>query len=210
MRPPGTNTDDDDRTSSWTAPSMWAPVTGHMAVAIVKVPVVIVVCMGVSGSPALRGVTMPMIVQGALLLTAVNISVTVVVERWFVLRRRSMVPGGWDFALLPWLAGAASAFGIASTALPMPSSLVLATVMTAVETAELAWSRPWRPGETDEEFHEKWVKAREMTKETFAPDVAEIRRGLEERAMEGYRRKIAERERAAEMRRQEDGRRPHP
>jgi hypothetical protein len=42
-----------------------------------------------------------------------------------------------------------------------------------------------------------------MTKETFAPDVAEIRRRLDERAMEGYRRKIAERE--AQRRHEGDG-----
>jgi hypothetical protein len=92
---------------------------------------------------------------------------------------------------------------LAGFLLPGPASAALASTMTAVEAVELAWSRAWRPGDTDAEFHEKWVAFRELTKETFAPDVAEVRRRLDERAMDGYRRRIAEREAQREQDEQE-------
>ncbi|WP_310889867.1 hypothetical protein [Clavibacter capsici] len=78
--------------------------------------------------------------------------------------------------------------------LGVPTGVVLASVMAGVEATFVLWSRAWRPGDTDAEFHEKWVALKGMTKETFAPDVAEIRHRLDERAMDGYRRRIAERE----------------
>ena len=84
--------------------------------------------------------------------------------------------------------------------------------MAGVEGRETLWRRAWRPRATDAEFHEKWLASRELTKETSAPDVAEIRHRLDERAMDGYRRKIAEREeqraRDEEQERDEEDRPP--
>lgn len=185
---------DDRAPSTWEPPPVWAPVVGHFSVAFLKMPLVVVICFGGTRIFGLGSPTLSAIIGGTILLTAVNICVTVAAERPFVLRRRSLVPGGWGFALVPWLAGATSACALAGFLLPGTASVVLATAMTAVETVELAWSRPWRPGDTDAEFREKWVALRDLTKETFAPDVEEIRHRLDERAMDGYRRKIAERD----------------
>ncbi|CCE74571.1 hypothetical protein [Clavibacter nebraskensis] len=186
---------DDDRTPpTWEAPPIWAPVAGHISVAFLKMPLVVLICFASTRILGFANPALSAIIGGTILLTAVNICVTVATERPFVLRRRSSVPGGWGFALAPWLAGAISAFALAGVLLPGPASLALASAMTVVEAVELAWSRAWRPGDTDAEFHEKWVAFRELTKETFAPDVADVRHRLDERAMDGYRRKIAERE----------------
>jgi hypothetical protein len=193
---------DDRAPSAWEAPPIWAPVVGHISVAFLKMPLVVVICFAATRTLDLGTPGISAIIGGTVLLTAVNICMTVAAERPFVLRRRSMVPGGWGFALVPWFAAATSAYALAGFLLPGPASVALATAMTAVEAVELAWSRAWRHGDTDAEFHEKWVAFRELTKETFAPDVAEIRHRLDERAMDGYRRKIAERE--EQWRRDED------
>jgi hypothetical protein len=185
----------DDRTPpTWKAPPIWAPVVGHISVAFLKMPLVVAICYAATRTLGLGCPALTSIISSTVLLTAVDVCVTVAAERPFVLRRRSSVPGGWAFALMPWLAGATSAFAVAGFLLPGPASAALASTMTAVEAVELAWSRAWRPGDTDAEFHEKWVAFRELTKETFAPDVAEIRHRLDERAMDGHRRRIAERE----------------
>ncbi|MFT2707196.1 hypothetical protein [Clavibacter zhangzhiyongii] len=193
---------DDRAPSTWVAPPVWAPVVGHISVAILKVPLAVVICFAATRILDLGSPTLSAIIGGTFMLTAANICVTVATERPFVLRRRSLVPGGWGFALVPWLAGTTSAYALSGLLLPGPASLALATSMTAMEAIELVWSRPWRPGDTDAQFHEKWVAFRELTKETFAPDVAEIRHRLDERAMDVYRRKIAERE--EQRRRDED------
>ncbi|MFT2712004.1 hypothetical protein [Clavibacter sp. Sh2126] len=135
-------------------------------------------------------------------MTLVFCTVEVVVERPFVVRGRLVSPGGWGFAVLPWLAGSTAAAAVVIVWLGIPTGAVLASVMAGVEGLETLWRRAWRPGQTDAEFHEKWIAFRELTKETFAPDVAEIRHRLDERAMDGYRRRIAERD--AERARDED------
>jgi len=196
----------------WTPPGLWAPLSGHLTVALVKAPIVVVVSQALMLIPAWGPGSLDRTIGGATLMTLVFCAVEVVVERPFVVRRRLMAPGGWRFAVLPWLAGATAAAAAVILSLGVPSGVVLASVMAGVEGRETLWRRAWRPGATDAEFHEKWLASRELTKETSAPDVAETRHRLDERAMDGYRRKIAEREeqhaRDEEQERDEEDRPP--
>ncbi|MGJ1429275.1 hypothetical protein ACR8AY_12495 [Clavibacter sepedonicus] len=162
--------------------------------ALVKTPLVLLVTWVASTITGTGHARASEIVSAAVVMTILDVLVTVAVERPFVVRRRLASPGGWDFALLPWLASSAVAYAAGIAMLGVPLGLVLATAMTSVEGLEMLWRRAWRPGDTDAEFQEKWARTKELAKETFAPDVAEIRRRLDERAMDGYRRRIAERE----------------
>jgi hypothetical protein len=185
-------------------------LAGHFTVAIVKTPIVLALtcmagaAMGVAWSAASE------LVAAAAVLTILDVVVTVWTERPFVVRRRLMSPGGWDFALLPWLLSAAVSYAAGWALLGNPFGIILATAMTVVEGVEVLFRRAWRPGHTDAEYDEKWVKTKEMTKEIFAPDIAEIRRRLDERAMEGYRREIAERARESGLRGSDDEGDVHP
>jgi len=186
----------------WTPPGLWAPLSGHLTVALVKAPIVVVASQALMLVPAWGPGSLDRTIGAVTLMTLVFCAVEVLVERPFVVRGRLMAPGGWGFAVLPWLAGSTAAAATVIVWLGVPTGVVLASVMAGVEGLETLWRRPWRPGDTDAEFHEKWVAFRELTKETFAPDVAEIRDRMDERAMDGYRRKIAERE--EQRRRDED------
>ncbi|MFT2752448.1 hypothetical protein [Clavibacter sp. Sh2088] len=166
-----------------------------------KAPIVVVASQVLMLVPAWGPGSLDRTIGAVTLMTLVFCTVEVVVERPFVIRGRLMAPGGWGFAVLPWLAGSMAAAATVILWLGVPTGGVLASVMSGVEAAFVLWSRAWRPGDTDAGYHEKWVKTKEMTKEMFAPDVAEIRHRLDERAMDGYRRKIAERE---EQRRREE------
>jgi len=187
-----------------TPPGLWAPLSGHLTVALLKAPIVVVASRALMLVPAWGPGSLDRTIGAVTLMTLVFCTVEVVVERPFVVRGRLMTPGGWGFAVLPWLAGSITAAATAIGWLGVPTGVVLASVMAGVEAAFVLWSRAWRPGETDAEFHEKWVAFRELTKETFAPDVAEIRHRLDERAMDGYRRKIAEREAQREREQEQD------
>jgi hypothetical protein len=180
--------------ADWAPPGLWAPLSGHLTVALLKAPLVVLACQALLLVPGWGPGSLDRTIGGVTLMTLVFCTVEVVVERPFVVRGRLTSPGGWSFAVLPWLAGSAAAAGTVIVWLGVPTGLVLASVMAGVEAAFVLWSRAWRPGDTDAEFHEKWVAFRELTKETFAPDVADVRHRLDERAMDGYRRKIAERE----------------
>ncbi|QIS41145.1 hypothetical protein GW571_02785 [Clavibacter capsici] len=178
----------------WTPPGSWAPLSGHLTVALFTAPIVVVVSQTLMLIPAWGPGSLDRTIGGVTLMALVSSAVEVVVERPFVVRGRSTSPGGWAFAVLPWLAGSAASAMTVIPWLGVPTGVVLASVMAGVEATFVLWSRAWRPGDTDAEFHEKWVALKAMTKETFAPDVAEIRHRLDERAMDGYRRRIAERE----------------
>jgi hypothetical protein len=195
----------------WQPPSFWAPLIGHLMVDIPKVPVeVVLTCVSTLFIPGWGPVHPVMVLAGVILANLAHAVVAVVLERPFQIRGRLRSPGGWGFALVPWLGGSVASFSVMTPLFGVPRGVVIASVVAIVEAAFSIWMREWRPGPTDAEYDEKWARTKEMTKDVFAPDVAEIRRRLDERAMEGYRRKIAERERDAEIRRQEDGRRPHP
>jgi hypothetical protein len=175
-------------------------LAGHFTVAVVKTPIILALtCM----TGALTGSAWPAaseLVVATVVLTILDVVVTVWTERPFVVRRRLLSPGGWDFALLPWLLSAAVSYAAGCALLGSPFGSILTTAMTVVEGVEVLFRRAWRPGDTDAGYREKWVRTKEMTKEMFAPDTAEIRHRLYERAMDGYRRKIRERERELGLR----------
>jgi hypothetical protein len=184
----------------WEPPGLSAPLAGHFTVALVKTPIVLALtCMAgaVMGSPWPEASEL---VAATAVLTILDVVVTVWAERPFVIRRRLMSPGGWDFALLPWVLSAAISYAAGWALLGNPFGSILATAMTVVEGVEVLFRRAWRPGDTDAGYHEKWVRTKAMTEEMFVPDTAEIRHRLYERAMDGYRRKIRERERELGLR----------
>jgi hypothetical protein len=188
----------------WKPPGLWAPFVGHLTVNLLKLPIIVgIAWILMLLVPAWGPARVLLVVVGAVVLDTAFAAVAVVIERPFLIRGRLIAPGGWDFALFPWLGASAVVFAMALGWFGAPRGIVLASVISAVEAAFVIWMREWIPGETDTEYAEKWRKTKDMTKELFAPDVAEIRRIHEERVMEGYRRKIAERE--AERRRQADG-----
>jgi hypothetical protein len=143
-----------------TPPGVWAPLSGHLTVALVKAPIVAVVSPALMLIPAWGPGSLDRTIGGVTLMTPVFCTVEVVVERPFVVRGRLMAPGGWGFAVLPWLAGAIAAAAAVILWLGVPTGVVLASVMAGAEGLETLWRRAWRPGGTDAEFDEKWVAFR--------------------------------------------------
>jgi hypothetical protein len=163
-------------------------------VAVIKSPMAAGLVVTAQLVPGLASVPVPVILNGIMALTLVDVVVKVLAERPFVIRRRLMSPGGWGYALVPWLVGAIASFLTGTILYGAGYGSLLAIAMTVVEGVEVLFRRAWIPGQTDAEYHEKWVRTKEMTTDLFAPEVAEIRRMQEERAMDGYRRKIAEKQ----------------
>ncbi len=85
----------------------------------------------------------------------------------------------------------------------MSGSLEMGTAMGTAwglsSAVGIAIGRPWEPGMTQDEFDAEYAELKDMTRETFAPDVEEIRRRAGERTMRRYRDAIERK------RRQEEG-----
>ncbi|WP_370532070.1 hypothetical protein [Clavibacter sp. VKM Ac-2872] len=135
-------------------------------------------------------------------LVAVAISVgaliEVLVEDPFARRRKLSSPGGWDFALVPPLV---ALVGVVALGWLMSGSFVMGTAVGAAwglaSAVGIAIGRPWEPGMTQDEFDGKYAELKDMTRETFAPDVEEIRRRAGERSMQKYRDAIERKRREA-------------
>jgi hypothetical protein len=188
--------------AGWTPPGLWAPLSGHLTIALPLMPVeVLLGWIPAMVLPSLGPGRLDLVVAGVAVGNLIHAVVAVVIERPFVIRGRLMSPGGWGFAVWPLVGASGAVLAVSVAWLGSGRGLAVAGAIAVVETALAVYLRPWRPGLTQAEYDEKWAALKEMTKETFAPDVAEIRRRLDERAMDGYRRKIAERD----AQRQRDG-----
>jgi hypothetical protein len=186
----------------WTPPGLWAPLSGHLTIALPLMSVeVLLGWIPAMVLPSLGPGRLDLVVAGVAVGNLIHAVVAVVIERPFVIRGRLMSPGGWGFAVWPLVGASGAVLAVSVAWLGSGRGLAVAGAIAVVETALAVYLRPWRPGLTQAEYDEKWAALKEMTKETFAPDVAEIRRRLDERAMDGYRRKIAERD----AQRQRDG-----
>ncbi|WP_052129223.1 hypothetical protein [Clavibacter michiganensis] len=186
-------------------PDAWEPsgfgpaLLGHLVLGAVKAPVVLVLLWLAT---LLR--TVPPRGAGdlvALVAVAVGVGalIEVLLEDPFARRRKLSSPGGWDYALVPPLV---ALVGVVALGWLMSGSLVMGTAVggawVVVESAEIAWLRPWEPGMTQDEFDGKYAQLKDMTRETFAPDVEEIRRRAGERTMRRYRDAIERKRREAE------------
>ncbi len=124
----------------------------------------------------------------------------VLVEDPFARRRKLSSPGGWDFALVPPLV---ALIAVVALGWLMSGSLEMGTAMGTAwglsSAVGIAIGRPWEPGMTQDEFDAEYAELKDMTRETFAPDVEEIRRRAGERTMRRYRDAIERK------RRQEEG-----
>jgi hypothetical protein len=185
---------------SWEPPGLWAPLSGHLVLGAVKAPFVLGLLCVATLLPAVPSTGLGDLVAFVAVAVGVGALIEVLVEDPFARRRKLSSPGGWDFALVPPLV---ALLGIVVLAWLMSGSLVMGAAVGAAwglaSAVGIAIGRPWEPGMTQAEFDRKYVELKEMTRETFAPDVEEIRRRAGERTMRRYRYAIARK------RRQEEG-----
>ncbi len=101
-----------------------------------------------------------------------------VIERPIVLRDRRPNPGGFAYVFLPFTASIVISF-VASYALhrSISASAVVTAAVAICNLAELLWMKSWIPGPTPEEEQATIDEFTAMTKEHFADDVVELKRG---------------------------------
>ncbi|OUE25574.1 hypothetical protein [Clavibacter michiganensis] len=183
---------------SWEPPGLWAPLSGHLVLGLVKAPVVLLLLWLATLLPVVPSRGAGVLVALVAVAVGVGALIEVLVEDPFARRRKLSSPGGWDFALVPPMV---ALVGVVALGWPMSGSLAVGAAMgaawAAVEAVEIAWLRPWEPGMTQDEFDGKYAELKEMTRETFAPDVEEIRRRAGERSMQEYRDAIERKRREA-------------
>jgi hypothetical protein len=175
-------------------PDAWEPsglvpaFLGHLVLGAVKAPVVLVLLWFATLLPVVPSRGAGDLVALVMVAVGVGALIEVLVEEPFARRRKLSSPGGWDFALVPPMV---ALVGVGALGWLMSGSLVMGAAVGAawagVEAAEIAWLRPWEPGMTQDEFDGKYAELKDMTRETFAPDVEEIRRRAAERTMQRYR-----------------------
>jgi hypothetical protein len=176
-------------------PAFWGPYLGAVTLAIIKVPLSVLLAWVTVQILDPDGAAAFDLMNAALWSTAIGIPLDLIAARPFILRGRSTAPGGWGFAIVPWATFTATALVISHALLQPIPGIILGSALGIVEATQVACLREWKTGTTDEEERQRWKDFKELTRATFADDIAEIRRRQEDRVMEGYRRKIAERER---------------
>jgi hypothetical protein len=184
---------------TWEPPGFGAALSGHLAFGALKAPCVLVSLWLLTLFPFVPDLSFGDLIASVAAATVAAAVVEVLVEERFSRARRLSSPGGWDFAVLPALTALPVVFLLGWLVGGVPAAgVVLGTAWALIEAVEIAWLRPWEPGMTQDEFDGKYVELKRMTRETFAPDVEEIRRRAGERSMQKYRDAIELRRREAE------------
>ena len=172
---------------SWTPPPLWAPVSGHLLMGALKVPVIVLLLWLATLPGWLRAVpveNLVVVATGAVLIGEV---LTTLAERPFVLKRRLSAPGGWDYALLPVLIHALVGLGLGALLLgSLRGGLALGAAYAVATAGEVILSKSWQPGDTQAEFDEKWRRTKQMTHETFDDDVQDLKRQAGQKARDSY------------------------
>lgn len=174
----------------WTPPPLWAPLSGHLMLGALKVPVVVVL-LWLATLPGWVPVAplgnLVVVSIGAVLVGEV---LTTLAERPFVVKRRLSAPGGWDYALLPVLLHAAVGMGLGSLTLGgLRGGIALAVAYAAVTLGEAVLSKSWLPGDTQAQFDEKWRQVKRMTHETVDEDVRDMKRRASAKVRDSYYRR---------------------
>ncbi|MDN3225337.1 hypothetical protein QWJ06_01185 [Kocuria rhizophila] len=171
----------------WTPPPLWAPVSGHLMMGALKVPVIVLLLWLATLPGWLRAVpveNLVVVATGAVLIGEV---LTTLAERPFVLKRRLSAPGGWDYALLPVLIHALVGLGLGALLLgSLRGGLALGAAYAVATAGEVILSKSWLPGDTQAEFDEKWRRTKQMTHETFDDDVQDLKRQAGQKARDSY------------------------
>lgn len=161
----------------WTPPPLWAPVSGHLMMGALKVPVIVLLLWLATLPGWLRAVPVENLVVVAIAAVIIGEVLTTLVERPFVVKRRLSAPGGWDYALLPVLIHALVGLGFGALFLGgLRGGVALGAAYAVATAGETILSKSWLPGDTQAEFNEKWRQFKQMTHETFDQDLQEIRR----------------------------------
>jgi hypothetical protein len=187
---------------SWEPPGLWAPLSGHLVLGLIKAPVVLVLLWVATFLPIVPDRGAGDLVALVAVAVGVGALIEVLVEDPFARHRKLSSPGGWDFALVPPLV---ALVGVVALGWLTGGSLVMGAAVGAAwglaSAGGIAIGRPWEPGMTQGEFDGKYAELKDMTRDTFSPDVEEIRRRAGERTMQKYHDAIVRK------RREEDGER---
>ena len=172
---------------SWTPPPLWAPLSGHLMMGALKVPVMVLLLWLAALPGWLTAAPLQNLIVVAVGAVVLGEFLTTLAERPFVLKRRLSAPGGWDYALMPVVIHAVVGLGLGALLLGGPRGGITLGAAYAVATAgEVLLSKSWLPGDTQAEFDEKWRQTKQMTHETFDEDAQEIKRRARQRARDNY------------------------
>lgn len=161
----------------WIPPPLWAPVSGHLMMGAVKVPVMVLLLWAATLTGWLAAAPLQNLVVAGVAAVVVGEVLTTLAERPFVVKRRLSAPGGWDYALVPVVIHAVVGLGLGALLLGgLRGGVALGAAYAVATAGEVLLSKSWLPGDTQAEFDEKWRRFKQMTHETFDQDLQEIRR----------------------------------
>ena len=180
--------------STWSPPPLWAPLAGHLMLAVIKVPVAVVLMWVASLLGWTRSFPLGSLIVAVVSTAIVGEILATVIERPFVIKRRLSAPGGWGYALSPLFAQAVT--GMATGILMFRSlkeSIVLTVAYILTTVVEISLTRSWVPGDTQSQVDAKWEKTKDMTHKIFEEDIKEIKKRSAEKSRNNFYKKNADR-----------------
>lgn len=171
----------------WTSPPLWAPVSGHLMMGAVKVPVMVLLLWAATLTGWLAAAPLQNLVVAGVGAVVVGEVLTTLAERPFVVKRRLSAPGGWDYALVPVVIHAVVGLGLGALLLGgLRGGIALGMAYAVATVGETILSKSWLPGDTQAEFDEKWRQFKQMTHETFDDDVQDLKRQAGQKVRDSY------------------------
>ncbi|ASE11337.2 Uncharacterised protein [Kocuria rhizophila] len=171
----------------WTPPPLWAPVSGHLMMGAVKVPVMVLLLWAATLTGWLAAAPLQNLVVAGVAAVVVGEVLTTLAERPFVVKRRLSAPGGWDYALVPVVIHAVVGLGLGALLLGgLRGGIALGMAYAVAAVGETILSKSWLPGDTQAEFDEKWRQTKQMTHETFDDDVQDLKRQAGQKVRDSY------------------------
>ena len=172
---------------SWTPPPLWTPLSGHLMMGALKVPVMVLLLWLATLPGWLTAAPLQNLIVAAVGAVVLGEVLTTLAERPFVVKRRLSAPGGWDYALVPVVIHAVVGLGLGALLLGgLRGGIALGAAYAVATAGEAILSKSWLPGDTQAEFDEKWRQTKQLTHQTFDEDVQEIRRRARQRARDNY------------------------
>lgn len=168
-----------------------AALSGHLFMAVLKAPVAFLLLWLATLLPAVGRIEASSLIVTIIVAYLIGEILTVAVERPFVIKARRPNPGGWNYALLGWWTTPVVGIFVGWLVLGNSAAAAMATfaALAVPATVEVVLSRPWQPGESREEFHQRYEQFKDTTKVTFADDGDEVKRRARDKARNDYYRK---------------------
>lgn len=173
--------------SGWQPHPLWAPLSGHLFLVAVKVPIIVFLLWLSTLLSAVESAPFPTLFWTVVIGMVASETSTTLIERVFVLRDQDNKPGGKANATLQWAGAVVIGFLCGWLLLPSPVTILVYTGLLGLVTAvEAGIVKTWEPGDSPEEVEEKWQRTKQLSRDTFRDDWEEIRSQARQKQRDRY------------------------